>query len=182
MSKFAYQAAAAAMAVLTVLGVSNSAIADKAGGHAVSVPVMKMPSSPGGGGGPKVYLNNGGGVRTHVVQPHVSPAIRHHVPPSIQTNTNIKPRLDAPLVRHNVQSPVPGNYGAKLHFGQHSKPHDGQWTQNHIRHHRHHRHRYVDFDVPIRVYGSYDDCGYLWRRYQETRDPYWKFRYDRCID
>ncbi|HMN36597.1 MAG TPA: hypothetical protein PKD49_02650 [Hyphomicrobium sp.] len=66
----------------------------------------------------------------------------------------------------------------------------GDWSGKGHHHHRHHRHRYYPgfygyawpYYDDYYYYGYDGNCAWLWRRWLQTGNPKWKYRYYECIE
>jgi hypothetical protein len=116
-------------------------------------------------GGGAHFQGGGAGV------PHAAAPVPHNAPHNF--GGGFKPGGGVPHVRHF-------NGGGVAEHHEHHENHG-------IHHGRHHRNFFI-YGVPY--YDTFDDyaysynggdCGYYWRRYQQTGNPLWKHRYQDCI-
>jgi hypothetical protein len=110
--------------------------------------------------------------------PHA--AVAHPIMPVPHHNAGgFKPGGGIPQVRHFNGG---GGGNAAWHHEQHAN------HEHHDNHHGHHHRNFFVYGVPY--YDTFDDyaytynggdCGYYWRRYQQTGNPLWKHRYQDCV-
>jgi hypothetical protein len=161
----------ALVAVVATLALSPVAEAAQAGHPSGGIHI-------GGGAG-----GGGGGAPVGIMPHHIAPAHPGGGVKHIYGGNGPGPVGLAPHHKPNslpgVATQHPGG-GINKHWD-----HKGDNDGDHHEHHAHHRHHLFVYGVPY-YDNFYDDsygdtCGYYWRRYQQTGNPKWKWRYYDCI-
>jgi hypothetical protein len=148
----------AATTALAMFALTPAAVAARFSGH------------PNGGAH---FHGSGAGVA------HAATAAPHNSAPH-NSGGGFKPGGGIPQGRHFNGG---GGGGNVAWHREHHEHHD-----SHGIHHRHHHLNFFVYGAPY--YDSYydyaypyngGDCGYYWRRYQQTGNPLWKHRYQDCV-